>query len=357
MEALGGLGPTQSRLSFRTCEQSLEKPRLHIPDRSERAGFKVVQSLNKVAQDLRDEVLRRSEIVEPWQSYWYNRPLRNFPPPSIVYPSEYDGSEKLSLACTQTDLPSKKQRELVQEWCHLLPTLTNVRIVWIHTKVTQELFEAVCGMTSLKGLYIKWSSINDLEPIRSLRRLTHLHIGGAPSAEPIDALCDLVQLVDLELQNVRAASQIEFLEKMPQLRSLDLSGDWNSSKSLAISSLAPLRALVNLERLAISTATIADKSLQPIAELPQLKLLLLSNQFEMEEIAKLAGRLPNVDCDRFTPIGAIAEWNKCKKCGGQTMVPLTGKRKPWLCTTCDAVRIEKHVSEFNRVSAQAAAGT
>lgn len=316
--------------------------------------------MNRSAEDalkgLRDEILRRSEIVEPWHSYWYHRPLRNFPPPSIREPSEYDGGDRLSLACTQTDLPDRKQRELVCEWCELLPSLTGVRVLWLHSKVTQELFEAACGMNKLEGLYIKWSAIRNLEPIRALASLSRLHIGGAPSAEPIDALCDLKNLVDLELSNVRAASNLKFLDRMPQLRSLDLSGDGNSLKSLRIESLAPLRSLVHLEKLGISVASIVDESLGPIGDLPSLKYLQISNQFNMEEIAKLAGKLPSVDCDRFQPIGAPVDWKQCKKCGGHTLVPLTGKRKPWLCTVCDAKRIEKHVAEFNRISHQAAEG-
>jgi len=106
-----------------------------------------------------------------------------------------------------------------------------------------------------------------------LAKLSHLHIGGAPSAEPIEALCDLKNLVDLELSNVKAAETLSFLERMPQLKSLDL---------------------------------------------PRLKYLLISNQFKMEEMAKLAGRLPSVACDRFKPIGEPVNWNRCKKCGDHT---------------------------------------
>jgi len=108
---------------------------------------------------LRDELLRRGEIVEPWHSYWYHRPLRNFPPTIIRYSSEYDGGDRLCLVCAQTDIPAKKQRELVCEWCDLLPSLTEVRTLWFQSKVTQELFEAACGIKKLEGLYIKWSDI------------------------------------------------------------------------------------------------------------------------------------------------------------------------------------------------------
>lgn len=314
------------------------------------------QPLEEAIEGIQAEMLRRSEIVEPWHSYWYHRPLRNFPPKSIRFPSEYDGGDRLSLACTQTDLPGKKQRELILEWCDLLPSLSKVRVLWFHSKVTQELFEAACRMEELEGLYIKWSSIKNLAPITGLSSLTHLHIGGAPSAEPIEALCDLRTLIDLELHNVPAAGDISFLERMPQLRSLELAGDGNSLKSLRIESFGPLKALSKLERLAISTATVTDESLEAIGHLPRLKYLMISNQFKMEEFAKLAGKLPSVDCDRFAPVGEPADWMQCKKCGERTMVPLTGKRKPWLCQNCDARRIEKHMAAFKHVAQMAAEG-
>lgn len=311
------------------------------------------QSVKDVVTAIGNEMLQRSEVVEPWHSYWYHRPLRKFPPESIRYPTEYDGGDRLSLTCTQTDLPGKQQRELVREWCKVLPTLSKVRILWFQSKVTQELFDAACTMEKLEGLYIKWSDIKNLEPIKGLVNLIHLHIGGAPSAAPIDALCELRNLVDLEVHNVKAAENLKFLERMPQLRSLDLAGDGNSLKSLRINSLAPIRSLTNLKKLGISTATVIDESLEPIADLPRLKYLLISNQFEMEEFAKLAGKCPSVECDCFNPVGEPANWTQCKKCGQRTMVLLTGKRKSWLCTCCDVQRIEKHVVEFTRIAREA----
>ena len=113
-----------------------------------------------------------------------------------------------------------------------------------------------------------------------------------------------------------------------------------------MSTLAPLRALSNLEWLQLATITVEDESLAPIGELPRLKQLLLSNRFPMEEIASLAGRLPGVSCDLFRPIGEPVGWSTCKKCKRATMVMLTGKGAPWSCTSCDVKRIERHEQAF-----------
>ncbi|HEY9825416.1 MAG TPA: hypothetical protein V6D19_08215 [Stenomitos sp.] len=289
---------------------------------------------------------QENNVENPWHSYWHYRPKENFPPKAIRFKSEYQGESRLSLSITQTDLPSKKQRDLVREWCDILPTLSTIRTLWFHSKVTQELFEAVCRMPKLEGLYIKWSCINDLAPISALSNLTRLHIGGAPSAASIEALCNLKNLVDLELENVTAAKNLSFLEQLPQLKSLELSGDSNSLKSLRIETLRPVSKLAELEKLSIFTATVDDESLEPIGELPKLKYLFLSNQFKMEEYAKLAGKLHSVTCDRFSPIDAPVSWTQCKKCGQSTMILLTGKRMPFLCQECDSARIQRHIEKF-----------
>lgn len=316
----------------------------------------MTQTLQAVLGDMVAEMNRRSEIVEPWQSYWYYRPLRNFPPPTVRDPEEYQGGERLALACTQTNLPAGQQKALVEQWCRLLPTLSGVRILWFNSKVTQPLFEAACAMPNLQGLYVKWSSIDSLAPLRGLQQLTHLHVGGAPSAEGLHYLSELPALIDLEIHNVRAAADLSFLAGLPQLRSLGLAGDGNSSKALRIQSLAPLRHLQQLERLSLTVATVEDGSLAPIAELAKLKHLLLSNQHPMAEYARLAARMPQLDCDMFQPLGEPATWMSCKQCGEKTMLSLTGKGKPWLCSSCDAARIAKHVAEFEKIVAETRQG-
>lgn len=308
-------------------------------------------------QPFQDAMRLRAEIVEPGDSYWYHRPARNFPPKSVQDPGEYDGGERLSLAVTQTSLPAAKQRALVKEWCTLLPTLANVRTLWFQSKVTQDLFEATCAMPGLEGLYIKWSSIGTLAPMAGLRNLSHFHLGGAPSATGLDVLATLPRLIDLELRNVAAAGDLSFLRDMTNLRALMLAGDTNSSKALKVASLAPLAGLQRLERLKLYGVQLEDGSLQPLADLPALQYLDLSNQFAMEEVARLAGRRPDLASTSFDPVTGPTTAFACRKCRQHAVYQLTGKGKPWLCNLCDADRIEKHVAAFNAiVQSQRAAG-
>ena len=155
--------------------------------------------LSEFLCDLKQEMLRRSEDVQPWHSFWYYRPTKNFPPPNIRDSEEYDGSDRLALVCTQTDLSATAQRRLVRSWCELLQTLTEIRYLWFNSKVTQALFDAVTQMPHLVGLFIKWSGIKSIELISSLKSLQALHIGSSPSLQPLEALSSLVNLKWLDL--------------------------------------------------------------------------------------------------------------------------------------------------------------
>ncbi len=312
-------------------------------------------TIQEALRPLLDAQRARAEIFEPDDSYWYHRPQIGFPPKAIRDPGDYDGGERLSLSITQTDLTAAKQKALVREWCTRLPTLAGVRTLWFHSKVTQEMFAAACAMPALEGLYIKWSGIVSLAPLRNLPTLRYFHLGGAPSAGDLDALSSLPQLVDLEISNVRAAGDLRFLEGMTGLRALSLSGDSNSIKALKIASLAPLAELRGLERLNLSTVQLEDESLAPLAALPNLKYLGLANTFPTEEFARLAGRRPDIACDRFVASWGPMDWTSCKRCKRKTMHMLIGKGKPMLCADCDAERLARHTAEFAAIVQASAA--
>lgn len=299
---------------------------------------------------IRKDRYKRSEDIQPWHSFWYYRPSKDFPPKSIQYPDEYDGSERLNLACTQTDLKASQQKKLVQEWCGLLPTLDNVRLLWFSSRVSEPLFEAACEMGNLVGLHIKWSGIKSIASIPKLKNLQYLHIGSSPSLAPLDPLGELPALEWLELENIRATRDLGFLRDFSKLKGLAIAGDSNSIKYLKAASLEPLENLQELYWLSLPTFTTEDGSLMPLAKLSSLKYLYLSNKFKMEEFAKLAGARPDIKCDRLKPVSDILSYFTCKKCSRNKMVLLTGKGKQLLCIDCDADRIARHVKTFNEIA-------
>jgi len=307
------------------------------------------KAFEDIVDEIKKELFKGSDDIKPWHSYWFHRPTKDFPPKVIQHPREYHGSDRLNLACTQTDLKPSEQRKLVQEWCDLLPTLENVRFLWFSSRVSQPLFEAACEMENLVGLFIKWSGISSIDSIPKLKNLGYLHIGSSPSIDPLEPLTRLPTLEWLELENIRASSDLGFLSTMTNLKGLSIGGDSNSIKYLKAESLAPLENLQKVFWLSLPTFVPRDGSLMPLAKMRSLKYLLISNKYKMEEIARLAGARPDIECERFKPMTDVLGYFICKKCGKNRMVLLTGKGKPILCLDCDAERIARHVNAFNEI--------
>jgi hypothetical protein len=296
-----------------------------------------------------------ADIVEPWHSFWYHRPHLNFPPPTIQQVGDYDGADRLSLACTQTALSASEQKRLVRSWCETLPTLAKVKYLWLPSRVPQELFEAVCSMPALEGLNIKWSGISSLASLAQLQTLKYLHLGSSPSATPLTVFGEMPSLLWLQIENVREASDLSFLRGCQQLRGLAVHGDSNSLKYLRLESLEPLRCLGQLEWLSIQTATVDDGALSPLVDLTSLKYLHISNKFKMEEVAALAGARPNIRCELFRPVGEPVSFTSCKKCKQKTLVMITGTGTKWLCIECDHERLRRHESSFFEIANHARA--
>lgn len=300
----------------------------------------------------------REAVCEPWHSFWYHRPSRQFPPNTVQSPDEYDGGERLSIICTQTDLPASAQKKLVERWCRELPQMTAVKYLWFHSKTSQAMFDAACRNPSLEGLYVKWGSIGSIECLPQLENLKYLHLS-SPAIESLEALRYMPQLIWLELCNVRGLRDLSPLSGLSHLEGLRLSGDDNSLGIRKTASLRPLASLSALKWLLLSTLVAEDGSLEPLGELTDLQQLNIGNRFAMEEYARLSARLPNTDCDSFVAHSEplIDQGLKCKKCRSQHLVMLTGRGLPFLCPVCDAKRLAAHVAQFAAVAAAAVGNT
>ena len=279
------------------------------------------------------------------RSFWYHRKEPDFPPPALRDPALYQpGQQRLAVWCTQTDLPAKQQARLVDAWCEALPTLSDVRLLWFPSQVTQRLFEAACRVPRLEGMDIKWSRIADLAPIAQCTSLRYLKIGSSASVPSIEPLGTMTQLLWLELENFRKIGDVAPLSSLQNLQGLGYTGSI-SGGAPTIASLAPLAELRSLRWLALHRLRVKDGSLRPLGGLRNLAFLSLPNRYAVEEYAWLKTRLGTTDhgIDAYTVIdGSIA----CKKCRGRAMAMLTGKGEGWLCRTCDADKLDKAVVKF-----------
>jgi hypothetical protein len=286
-------------------------------------------------------------------AFWYHLPDQNFPPPTIEQIEDYDGSDRLALACTQTLLKASEQKKLVQRWCEYLPTLKKLKYLWLESRVPQPLFDAATQLSRLTGLYVKWGGIKDFSSISGMTNLRALWVGSNKSLQRLEALHALKKLQWLQFENIPASGDLAFLRGLPQLRGLEICGDWHSMKKLKVKSLKPLEALPKLEWLRLSVITAPADELVSLGKLPKLKYLHLDNTWPMESLADLAGRLPHLDCSVFQPVFAEVQWMDCKKCGQKSLVMVTGKGIRPLCRDCDAERIRRHVEKFEELVAAA----
>jgi len=319
----------------------------------EKYSAKSYKNILRVHKQLLDQgpALKSNEI-KLFHSFWYNIPENNFPPRSIHNPNELNGGNRLSLSFYDPNLSPNDRKNKIKTWCELLPTLNHVKFLWFNCKANQKLFDAACQMKSLEGLYIKWGGITSIESITKLKDLKFLHIGSSPSIQSLYPLSKLSKLDWLELENIRALSNLEFIREMPNLRGLAIKGDSNSVKYINAESLEPLKALIQLYWLSLNTIKIKDRSLKPLSELHNLRLLYAGNHFELEEIAHLAGSNPNIHSELLMPVWEMDEnichqvGIKCKKCNKHNLVILVGKSNRTVCTNCHQAKVIKHIERF-----------
>ena len=154
--------------------------------------------------------------------FWHYSP--DTTPKPVVDPRDLRPSDRLCVAATQTGLSSAQQKVLVKQWCDLLPTLGDVRRLWLSSKVPQALFEAACRMPALEGLWIKWSAIDSIASIANLPHLRYFHLGSSTRLTSLDPLAGQTGLKWLGLENLRKIRDLDPLAALADLEGLTLCG-------------------------------------------------------------------------------------------------------------------------------------
>jgi hypothetical protein len=212
-------------------------------------------------------------------------------PKSIRDPDEFRGEDVLAIACTQLG-DTALQRRLVRAWVSLLPTLKDVRFLWLRSRVPQGLFDAACRMPGLEGLYIKWSGIKDLTPLRGARGLRYLRLGSSTQITDERPLWDLQQLVVLEVENIPVVRELDGIVALEGLEQLAVEGSiWTTQH---VKSLAPLGTLGRLRHLGLTNLRAREpSSLRVLGQLRQLVHLRLAQWWSPGDMADLASALPH----------------------------------------------------------------
>ncbi len=204
---------------------------------------------------------------------------------SITQLEEYKTTEILNLWITQTSMSSYQQKKLIDAWCEKLPKLLEVKYIWLPSRVNQKIFDAVCQMENLEGIWIKWSGIKNIDNLIQLKKLKHLHLGSSSQVESIEVLGKLTNLETLETEQLNKISDFSILANLTQLEGLGIDGSiWTAQK---IDTLEPLRNLKKLKYLTTTNSRIKDKSFDPVLELTNLIRFDCSWNYPESEFEKL----------------------------------------------------------------------
>lgn len=265
-------------------------------------------------------------------------------PRAVAFPEEPVDGDALSLSWDLGAVSESEKKKVTKAWVARLPTLKHLKRLSLWTHVTQPVFDAACELPQLEVLRIKWSNVQDLGAISTLKNLWALSIGSSTKVRSIEPIAQLQQLTLLELENFKSISDFSPLTRLKALRSLSITGSMWSQQ--AIGSLEPFAAMTWLTYLALDTSSVS--SLKPLGRLVGLQELGLGGRLPYEEYAWLSARLPTTECRWFQPYYELAGsgYSLCKACHRDSMVMLTGRGKPILCKHCDAQKVAKHTEQF-----------
>ena len=260
------------------------------------------------------------------------------------WPGALDDVAKAPPASTEIRLISGARN------INLLPRYKDLRSLWCFD-IEAESFDAICNCDTLESLYLDNVKV---ESFYSLKKLPQLKVLGVERCSRVTSLVDfgnLDQLGGLAISHFQNVHEIEPLARLQNLRALAVEGSmW---KAMNVKTLKPLGCLTNLESLSLGNLRVEDQSLRPLASLSGLKQLNVTRFYSMEEFVSLSQKLTGANCCWFRPYVDMGPSIKCKVCAKPTMVMLSGKGKPTLCSKCDKEKLSGHIRKWEEAVAKA----
>jgi hypothetical protein len=201
-------------------------------------------------------------------------PVRNPSGNCLVEQSQYRRQRYVWLACTQLGPPYKAsdQRRILQEWCAFFREESPIRELALRSRVSPELFEAVCHHEQLTRLHVKWGPVVDLTPLQRLRQLEGLSLG-TTSVEDISPIAELPKLRFLQLDTLKCVGDWGALSNARRLEFLEIEGYWQGPQKIHVKNLAFACALGHLRALRIGHVIVDDFDISPLLQLRKLEYL------------------------------------------------------------------------------------
>lgn len=208
----------------------------------------------------------------------------------------------------------------------------------------QKQFEKIISLINVKSLSFYEFRVEDLSPLETLDRVENLSLIWNTKVINLWDMSKSKQLRQLLISDFSKLRTIDLLTTAPSIELLELSGGiWNR---LNIVSLKPLSELEQIKQLTLNNIKVDDQCLEPISKLNRLEVLEISNQFPVEEFAKLSMELTQTECKLFSP------YTKLKSPIGDKDIMITGKGKPFLNSLIDGNKIKTFESDFKKLQEQ-----
>ncbi|HFJ9483118.1 internalin [Bacillus cereus] len=214
-----------------------------------------------------------------------------------------------------------------------------IRDLWIFT-VNQTQFDKIMEYVNPEILYIDEMRVENLSKLQKMSNLRRLYLGWNPKNTDLWDLSYNNNLSYLLIQGFSKLEDLSPIKDGKKLEGLFLGGA--IMKTLNVKTLDPIGDLVELNELTLMNIKVQGRSLEPLMNLKRLKKLNVSNQFPMEEYAKLSVVLQNTECEFFKP------YVRMESTEGKDIM-MIGRKRPFLNSKIDAEKIRKYEQEFKTV--------
>jgi len=241
--------------------------------------------------------------------FWrFNKVGENGFHPNDIYevPENVYEIERLSLNLSTLSKATDEERKMLKKkWYPLLPTLSKLKYLWLSEKTNQKIFDEVCKIKSLEGLWLKWTSIENLENISQLENLKHIYIGPSTKLQSLTPLTALKNLVTIHLEGLPLISDFSCLTTTPNIEGLKIGGTmW---KPQMIDTLKGFEKFEKLKYLSFINIVIADKDSSPIRQIKSLINLDMHYRWTKHDFQSLYKSLPNL---RYGDVKSVVEQDK-----------------------------------------------
>ncbi|GAA4057649.1 hypothetical protein [Agromyces indicus] len=181
---------------------------------------------------------------------------------------QYRGQRSVEVQATQLEgngvTKRSEQKRILAEWVEFLSgSTTGITDLNLVSQVPQELLDAVGGQHQLKSLAVKWGPYSDLNPLRSLKELRTLSLGGARAVKDLQPLASLHKLHTLVLDQPFSARNPEVIGQFQSLERLAFGN--GPGTRLPVEQLTTLAKLPNLVELGIPLRRVYRKMVFDLA--------------------------------------------------------------------------------------------